>query len=166
MEYLALSPQRQAFIDALLIDPRPAEAGRSAHYATPNEGVRLLRIATVQEAYDAEREIARKESGVTLNSVLVRLDALADDAPMPRDRIRALELVGKLLGGFVKRVQVSGVIAHIPALPGMTDEDLTDLVAELRARRDGVALPAGDADADAIDGEARVVDEDEGGESQ
>lgn len=163
-EYLALSPRRQRFTDAMQVEATYGAAALAAGYADVKQGSRLAKDDEIIEALRAEREITALAVGVTPGFVLGRLTVLAEYAKAERDQIRALELIGKATGMFVKRVEVTGVIAHIPALPGMTDEDLTDLVAELRARRDSRALPAGDADGVDVEASATVVDEARDGE--
>ena len=155
-EYMDLSPRRQLFVDEIVLDPSNyTQAALRAGYAADSAkqtGSRLMTDNDICVAIVAERTLAVEKSGSSLPSVIARLDGLASGAKADRDKIRALELVGKLLGGFIHRVEHSGSIIHV-ALPPLSDEDLMDRIAVLRAERDGVALPA-------LEGEARVVEED------
>lgn len=120
-----LTPKRQRFVEAYTGEAmgNATEAARIAGYAKPHpEGSRLLRIATVAEAVaKASRATqsaaiaTREERQAMLTRIMrgdepeVRYDAVGEpieaQAAM-RDRIKALELLGKMQGDFIERQQV------------------------------------------------------------
>lgn len=107
--------QRQ-FVDAYT-DPTspgyssPTNAVRQTDYKTDNPnkiGMQLMQhplvAAAIKESFDARRE--RME--LTADYVIHKLIALAEEAGRDGDKIRALELLGKNLGIFKERQEISG----------------------------------------------------------
>lgn len=98
----ALAPRRQAFLRHYLSNGfNGALAAREAGYAVGSAGQeahRLLNNAQVQSAF---REVLEAEEGLDprLLTAFVRHQLLdvARDGP-PRERVRALELIGRMAG--------------------------------------------------------------------
>lgn len=123
----ALSPKRRAFVLAYCGEAggNATEAARRAGYAAPtNQGSRLLtfadvtaailalrapeeetRIATIQELRELWTRIARGE----ITDAHVSRDGAVSSVPASLSmRLRASELLGKSLGTFLERQEITG----------------------------------------------------------
>lgn len=122
----ALPPKRRAFVLAYCGEAagNATEAARIAKYAHPGEeGYRLLRNAQVAAAIElvgtplASKAIASIDEMQEMLSRTLRgeeeeaiktLAGVMVSPPRMRDRLKALELLGKMRGAFIERREVSG----------------------------------------------------------
>lgn len=124
---MALSPKRQAFVDAYVGDARfnATEAARHAGYKQPqSQGPRLLLNVEVKKTIQGITEQAKKVcamsreewviwlQGVALGQVMDVDTTLSGDVieklPKMSDRLKAVDLLGKFTGMQVDRLQVEG----------------------------------------------------------
>lgn len=127
-----LPPKRRTFVLAYLRSSNATDAAREAEYAKPKqEGCRLLTIADVRQAIDAFRVPAEDAAVMELEELrafwtsvargevddweehLVRseegTELVVEKARAKlKDRLKATELLGKSLGAFVERREVTG----------------------------------------------------------
>lgn len=119
-----LTPKRRAFVEAYTGEARgnALEAARMAGYKAPHpEGARLLQNATVaaaiREATVQVRQEAiatREERQTMLTRVMLGIELDRGDEPAMRDRLRALELLGKMQGDFIERVEANVTTRRLP----------------------------------------------------
>jgi len=123
----SLTPKRQAFVDAYTgpAQGNATEAARTAGYAKPaQEGHRLLRNAEIQRAIQAVTAEVRKaavmdrqrrqelltqiaEADRSIREYHVTKDGdVVETAPLVKERERAIELLGKMQGDFIERLDV------------------------------------------------------------
>lgn len=107
--------QRQ-FVDAYT-DPTspgyssPTNAVRQTEYKTDNPnkiGMQLMQHPLVAAAIKESQDRRRERMELTADYVIHKLIALAEEAGRDGDKIRALELLGKNLGIFKERQEISG----------------------------------------------------------
>lgn len=125
-----LSQRQMDFVREYLKDFDPQAAAKRAgytHRGAQATGQRLLRQQTIREALLAEgagKEGTQEDAG--LAPVLRELTAIATDreGTAPRERLKALELLGRSLGLFKET-------ADAP------DQDLVERILEARRRVEG-----------------------------
>ena len=107
-----LTERRKRFVLAYVGEAagNAMEAARLAGYAKPHpEGARLLRVATVARAVDALRAPIERKALMDVEDLRDFWAQMArDDEVSARDRLKATELLGKSLGAFVEKREVSG----------------------------------------------------------
>lgn len=102
-----LTPKQAAFVHEYLVDLNATQAAIRAGYSKKTAN----RIATenlskpvIQEAIQEARDAREKRSMITVEWVLAQIASIAqDEEAMQRDRLKALELLGKHLGMWEKR---------------------------------------------------------------
>ena len=102
-----LTPKQAAFVHEYLIDLNATQAAIRAGYSQKTAN----RIATenlskpvIQEALREAREAREKRSLITVEWVLAQIASIAqDEEAQQRDRLKALELLGKHLGMWERR---------------------------------------------------------------
>ena len=102
-----LTPKQAAFVHEYLIDLNATQAAIRAGYSKKTAN----RIATenlskpvIQEALREAREAREKRSMITVEWVLAQIASIAqDEEAQQRDRLKALELLGKHLGMWERR---------------------------------------------------------------
>lgn len=119
-----LTPKRRAFVEAYTgaANGNATEAARLAGYAVPmQEGGRLLRnaevAAAIREATVEVRQEAiatREQRQTMLTRIILGIELDRGDEPAMRDRLRALELLGKMQGDFVERVEANVTTRRLP----------------------------------------------------
>ena len=109
-----MTPKQQRFVDEYLVDLNATQAAIRAGYSertAEEQGYQLLRKTSVAEAI-AERQAERAErTETTQDQVIADLKRLARAAEKDRSfapAIRAHELIGKHLGMFSDKVQLTG----------------------------------------------------------
>ena len=114
---MKLNPKQLAFVDEYLISRNAIEAYSKAGYksktlrATTVCANRLLQNVDIQAKIDTRTEKQFKATNITVESILMRLDAMADKTiAKDTDRIKALELLGKYRKLFTEKTEVSGSI--------------------------------------------------------
>ena len=127
----ALSQKQQSFVAEYLVDGNATRAAQAAGYSertADSQGSRLLKNVKVAAAIQREQNAKRDRARVTMDMVIEGLwrEANAGDMGEPNAaRIRAYELVGKHLGGFVDRKHIT-----IKPIDEMTEAELAALVGE------------------------------------
>lgn len=102
-----LTPKQAAFVHEYLVDLNATQAAIRAGYSKKTAN----RIATenlskpvIQEALREAREAREKRSMITVEWVLAQIASIAqDEEAQQRDRLKALELLGKHLGMWERR---------------------------------------------------------------
>lgn len=100
-----ISPLQARFVHEYLIDLNATQAVKRAGYKCKTDkvaavqGARLLANVKIQAAIQEARAAREKQSLITVEWVLSQLAEVAQD-PEHKDRMRALELLGKHLGMF------------------------------------------------------------------
>lgn len=102
-----LTPKQAAFVHEYLMDLNATQAAIRAGYSKKTAN----RIATenlskpvIQEAIQEARDAREKRSMITVEWVLAQIASIAqDEEAQQRDRLKALELLGKHLGMWEKR---------------------------------------------------------------
>ena len=109
-----LSDKQRRFVDEYLIDMNGKQAAIRAGYspdAAAAQASRLLTYANVSEALRQGRDELAKKAGVTQEWVIDRLKLVAekciDDEFNPAGANGALNLLGKHLGLFTDKIEVS-----------------------------------------------------------
>lgn len=114
---MKLNPKQLAFVDEYLISRNAIEAYSKAGYkvktlrATTVCANRLLQNVDIQAKIDNRTDKHFKATDITVESILIRLDAMANKTiAKDGDRIKALELLGKYKKMFTDRTEISGSI--------------------------------------------------------
>ena len=103
-----LTPKQRTFVNEYLTDLNATRAVLRAGYkmtegAAAVQGSQLLRNPKIQEAIQEAREAREKASRITSAWVLQQVAKIAEDEEtQPRDRLKALELLGKYCGTWDK----------------------------------------------------------------
>ena len=107
-----MNEKQRAFAVEYVKDRNATQAAIRAGYSKKtaySKGNQLLKIIEVQALIKELEDAAAARSAVTVDKIVNRLNKIAED---PRakdaDKIRADELLGKYLGMFTDKVQVSG----------------------------------------------------------
>ncbi|MFW5921219.1 MAG: terminase small subunit [Polyangiales bacterium] len=122
-----LTPKRQAFVEAYTGEAQgnATEAARRAGYSRPKQqGSRLLTFVDVQQAIDAataqvrEAAILTRQERQELLTKIAKADeeireyhvtkdgVVVETAPLVKERERAIELLGKMQGDFIERLDI------------------------------------------------------------
>lgn len=113
---MALTPKQQRFVDEYLIDLNATQAAiragyrKKAAYAMGRENLHKPQIA--EEIARRQAELA-DQAGVTVAEIVAMLKVEAkrvDDGASHSARVRAIELLGKHIGMFKDRLEVSGTV--------------------------------------------------------
>ena len=114
---MKLNPKQLAFVDEYLISRNAIDAYVKAGYKGKTEhsndvcARRLLQNVVIAQMIDDRTEKQFKATDITVESILMRLDAMADKTiAKDTDRIKALELLGKYRKLFTEKTEVSGSI--------------------------------------------------------
>lgn len=117
-----LTAKQRAFVEAYCGKARgnASEAARLAGYRNPREmGYQTLTKLHIKDAIAARTQKSLRRMGA--DDILAALEDLASDAEADKDRLKALELLGKNLGLWTHKVEVTGAdggpiqIAPMPA---------------------------------------------------
>ena len=102
-----LTPKQSAFVREYMVDMNATQAAIRAGYKEKNAyqiGSENLRKPQVQHAIQKQRAVVEETCRITVEWVLNQIAGIArkEDAA-DRDRLKALELLGKYLGLWEKR---------------------------------------------------------------
>lgn len=141
---MALTPKQQRFVEEYVLDLNATQAAIRAGYSANHadvQGPRILGYAGVKAAIDAALAKRTERTGLTADWVL---DQLRENARIAREAgdiapaNRALELLGKHIGMFTERKDVT---IHIDTLDAAEIErELAQLDAQERAGADPDAV--------------------------
>lgn len=104
-----LTPRQRAFINEYLIDLNATQAVLRAGYkmtpaAARTQGARLLANANIQTALQETREAREKATQYNADWIMAQIAKIAEDEDQAaRDRLKALELMGKRYGIWDKK---------------------------------------------------------------
>ena len=112
-----MTRRQKIFVKEYLIDLNATQAAIRAGYSkkTANRiGARLLSNVVIQQAIQEAMRKREQDTGITAERVLKEIATIAfasvDDKLSYRDKIKALELLGKHQALFVDRVEHSGEV--------------------------------------------------------
>jgi phage terminase small subunit len=99
-----LNTRQEAFISEYLVNGFNATraattVGYSARTAQ-EQGARLLSNVIIQKKIQTFREEMEKKTTLTLESLLIRIQKLADSSKKDSDKLKALDMLMKHLGGY------------------------------------------------------------------
>ena len=103
-----LTPKQRAFVNEYVKDLNATQAVLRAGYKMTNaaartQGARLLANANVQKAVQETQETRAKASRITSEWIIQQVAKIAEDPEVqPRDRLKAMELLGKYCGTWDK----------------------------------------------------------------
>ena len=108
---ISMTPRQAMFVEAFIANPNAAEAARKAGYS--EKAARFIGAENLTKPYIAaaikQRRLERQDRvSMDGDEVIERLAGIAVDPEVAtRDRIRALELVGKRHGIFTDQMNVT-----------------------------------------------------------
>lgn len=123
-----LTPKQARFVEEYLLDLNAAAAARRAGYSEKNAdsiAAQLLRKTKVSEAVQSAVAARSAKTEITAEYVLENLKRLSErcmseEEFAPSAAARALELLGKHLGLFSDRVELSGSLSVLGVLGDLT----------------------------------------------
>lgn len=140
-----LNERQRLFVREYLIDHNATKAAERAGYSKRtaySQGFDLLRKAEIRAAIDHAESEALAALGITKRYILKGLKANAELEGAGHVRNKALELLGKWLGLFTERIDVtSDGKPLLSPLASMTDEELDAHITELTRRKTQAPLP-------------------------
>lgn len=141
-----LGPKMERFVEEYLVDLNASEAVIRAGYKTRNKnrmGAELLRHPLVKAAIDERIDARRERMELTADYVLTKLVAIVEDTERgnPQAALRGLELLGKHLGLYKDRQEISGPDGGAIEMEQRVKEDVADFTSRLSslAKRQGTS---------------------------
>ena len=124
--------RQERFVMEYLATGNATRAADTAGYAHPNhQAFRLLLNNSVKAAIDAQRNRLMQDSETKLASYVASLEAESRDADQSGSRIRALELLIKVLGGFApEKQEIHSYHGAFLADLDMDEPDLDELLVD------------------------------------
>jgi len=120
---VTLSPKRAAFVREYLIDLNASAAARRAGYSartSDRTGYDLLRNPEIQAAVQTALQERAQTTQVTAEMVIDGLRGIAEGEGPDAPRVRAYELLGKHIGMFTERQEItmkSDIVVDLVELP-------------------------------------------------
>jgi phage terminase small subunit len=109
-----LNAKQRAFTVEYMKDKNATQAAIRAGYSKKtaySQGFDLLRKPEVMQAIEEMDKAAQTRAGITVDKIVERINKIAEDpTALPRDRLKADELLGKYLGMFTEKVEMKGEI--------------------------------------------------------
>lgn len=143
-----LSPMMERFVEEFLLDLNASEAVIRAGYKTRNKnrmGAELLRHPLIRARIDEAKAERRGRMELTADYVLTKLVAIVEQQEdgNPQAALRGLELLGKHLGLYRDRQEISGPDGGAIEMEQKIKEDVRDFTSSLsrlieRGGKDGV----------------------------
>ena len=129
-ELKPLTFRQERFVMEYLATGNATRAADTAGYAHPNhQAFRLLVNISVKAAIEAQRNRLMQDSEAKLASYVASLEAESRDADQSGSRIRALELLIKVLGGFApEKKEVHSYHGAFLADLDMEEDDIAELL--------------------------------------
>ena len=107
-----MTAKQRAFTVEYMKDKNATQAAIRAGYSEKtarNIASELLTNPNVQKAIEELEKAAQAKAGITIEKIVERINRIAEDPnTLPRDRLKADELLGKYLGMFTERVEMKG----------------------------------------------------------
>lgn len=131
-----LSPLMVRFVEEYLIDWNASAAVLRAGYKTRNQnrmGAQLLRHPLVKAEIEKRTEKRRERMELTADYVLNKLVQIVEDTKEgnPQAALRGLELLGKHLGLYRERQEISGPDGEAIKMEQRVKEDVADFTSRL-----------------------------------
>lgn len=109
-----LNAKQRAFTVEYMKDKNATQAAIRAGYSKKtaySQGFDLLKKPEVMQAIEEMDKAAQIRAGITVDKIVERINKIAEDpTALPRDRLKADELLGKYLGMFTEKVEMKGEI--------------------------------------------------------
>lgn len=140
-----LTGKQMMFVDEYLVDLNGAAAVKRAGYTTTNPNriaTDLLRHPLVRIEIDKRQDVRREELALSADYIITKLIAIVEetDKGNPQAALRGLELLGKHLGMFRERTEISGPDGEAIQYQKVQEDaaDFTSAIARLaeRGRKD------------------------------
>ena len=131
-----MTDKQQRFVDEYMVDLNATQAAIRAGYSPKTAeviGNQLLKKTLVSNEILKRKAKLSSVANWTAADVLKRLARLADEGYKDSDKIKALELIGRHIGMFQDKVELSGGVRIDP-------ESVKAIVEGLRSQRDVDAL--------------------------
>ena len=127
-----LTFRQERFVSEFVATGNATRSAETAGYAHPNhQAFRLLVNISVKAAIDAERNRLMSDSETKLASYVAQLEAESRDADQSGTRVRALELLIKVLGGFApEKQEVTSFSGAFLADLDLDEDELPELLTE------------------------------------
>lgn len=131
-----MTDKQQRFVDEYMVDLNATQAAIRAGYSAKSAekiGHQLLEKTRVSNEILKRKAKLSSVANWTAADVLKRLARLADEGYKDSDKIKALELIGRHIGMFQDKVELSGGVRIDP-------ESVKAIVEGFRSQRDVDAL--------------------------
>ena len=127
-----LTFRQERFVSEFVSTGNATRSAETAGYAHPNhQAFRLLVNVSVKAAIDAERNRLMSDSEDKLASYVSDLEALSKNADQSGTRVRALELLIKVVGGFApEKQEVTSFSGAFLADLDLDEDELPELLTE------------------------------------
>ena len=131
-ELKALNLRQLKFVTEYVATGNATRSAESAGYCHPNvQAFRLLENISVKAAITAKRNELMSDSEEKLASYVSQLEAESRDADQSGTRVRALELLIKVVGGFApEKQEVTSYHGSFLADLDLDEADLDELLVE------------------------------------
>ena len=131
-ELKALNLRQLKFVTEYVATGNATRSAESAGYCHPNvQAFRLLENISVKAAITARRSEIMQDSEEKLASYVAQLEAESRDADQSGTRVRALELLIKVVGGFApEKQEVTSYHGSFLADLDLNEADLDELLVE------------------------------------
>ncbi len=131
-----LSPKMERFVEEYLVDLNASEAVLRAGYKTRNKnrmGAELLRHPLVSQTIEEHLQARRERMELTADYVLTKLVDIVEKQQEgnPQAALRGLELLGKHLGLYRDRQEISGPDGRAIEMEQRVKEDAADFASSL-----------------------------------
>lgn len=132
-----LTPLMERFIEEFLIDMVGSKAVIRAGYKTKNPNriaTELMQHPLVKAEIEKKKAERRERMGLSADYVLTKLQNIAEETEKenPQAALRALELLGKHLGLYKDRQEISGPDGRAIEMEQRTKEDVQDFTSRLQ----------------------------------
>jgi len=127
-----LTYRQERFVSEFVATGNATRSADVAGYAHPNhQAFRLLLNVSVKAAIDAERLRLMQDSETKLASYVSQLEAESRDADQSGTRVRALELLIKVVGGFApEKQEVTSFHGSFLADLDLEEDELPELLTD------------------------------------
>ena len=127
-----LTYRQERFVSEFVATGNATRSAETAGYSHPNhQAFRLLVNVSVKAAIDAERNRLMSDSEDKLASYVSDLEALSKSADQSGTRVRALELLIKVVGGFApEKQEVTSFHGSFLADLDLEEDELPELLTD------------------------------------
>ena len=128
-----MTDKQQRFVDEYMVDLNATQAAIRAGYSAKSAekiGHQLLEKTRVSDEIRKRKARLANVTNWTAVDVLKRLARIADEGYKDSDKVKALELIGKHIGMFQDKVELSGKV--------QVDSDAVDKVVSMFRNHDDI----------------------------